>query len=175
MTTKEEIQDRALTYVSQCGYVSGSNYTTSAVASLAAGFADQETAELRAENEQLRADNAILLKWQTSGGKCQCTESTGWTTVKCCNHCGLPVPGEPWSMPEMERLRAELERVKKGEWISVKDRLPGQQVDVMSMDVLVFTGHGIDVSCYDFELKRWCGSPFMIVTHWMPLPEPPKE
>ncbi len=28
--------------------------------------------------------------------KCSCEESTGWTTVKCCNICGLPIPEEVW-------------------------------------------------------------------------------
>jgi hypothetical protein len=30
--------------------------------------------------------------------KCNCTpeETTGWTTVKCCNICGLPIQAEVW-------------------------------------------------------------------------------
>ena len=30
--------------------------------------------------------------------KCTCTpeETTGWTTVKCCNICGLPIQAEVW-------------------------------------------------------------------------------
>jgi len=141
-------------------------------------YADQETAELRAENEQLRADNAILLKWQTSGGKCQCTESTGSTHVECCNHCGLPVPGEPWSMPEMERLRAELDRVRKGEWINRNMRTPDTD-----KQVLVMYHHGsispeikIEIDVYNLRRERF-GREFdwSYVTHWMPLPEPPKE
>lgn len=33
--------------------------------------------------------------------KCNCKpdETTGYTTVKCCNNCGLPIPGESWDIP----------------------------------------------------------------------------
>lgn len=27
---------------------------------------------------------------------CKVEETTGWTTVKCCNVCGLPIPEEIW-------------------------------------------------------------------------------
>ena len=27
---------------------------------------------------------------------CHCNEPTGWTTVKCCNICGYPIPSENW-------------------------------------------------------------------------------
>ncbi len=29
--------------------------------------------------------------------KCSCEDSPGWTTVRCCNVCGLPLPDEPWA------------------------------------------------------------------------------
>ena len=56
------------------------------------------------------------------------------------------------------------------EWISVKDRLPKP-----FESVLVFRDGKISIDyseengwfAYDFNGKR--------VTHWMPLPEPPKE
>lgn len=28
--------------------------------------------------------------------KCLCDDRTGWTTVKCCNLCGYPMPDEKW-------------------------------------------------------------------------------
>lgn len=58
------------------------------------------------------------------------------------------------------------------EWISVKGRLPekGEQVLV--------TNGGFVCECY-FVNNRWerGGVPlfFMTPTHWMPMPEPPKE
>ena len=34
----------------------------------------------------------------------------GWTTVKCCNACGLPVDGQHWHIPELTEAR---ERIKE--------------------------------------------------------------
>jgi hypothetical protein len=68
------------------------------------------------------------------------------------------------------------------EWISVNDRLPinkkeEMQTDYHSEDVLVYDG--IEVSVCDFSAGRsinfWTN--FIHndkVTHWMPLPQPPK-
>jgi hypothetical protein len=30
---------------------------------------------------------------------CGCESRTGWTAIKCCNVCGLPLPSEPWRFP----------------------------------------------------------------------------
>lgn len=56
------------------------------------------------------------------------------------------------------------------EWISVKDRLPEE-----NLCVLVYVGYGIGVS---MSAHRTSNGKFFRygddVTHWMPLPEPPK-
>lgn len=70
------------------------------------------------------------------------------------------------------------------EWISVEDRLP----DISHEEYLIWPHHDVNYSCeyiayfdgnnwiaecedtyhyYDYKLKN--------ITHWMPLPEPPKE
>lgn len=65
--------------------------------------------------------------------------------------------------------------MKEQDWISVKDRLP-ERAD----DYLVYFDDGfITTTSYtadengemDWELWAGSGEP----THWMPLPEPPKE
>ena len=54
------------------------------------------------------------------------------------------------------------------EWISVEDRLPDDDVDVLVWDG---TGHGVGyrVDTTWFELLPWTKS----ATHWMLLPKPP--
>lgn len=77
---------------------------------------------------------------------------------------------------------------RKQEWISVDERLPtcGELVLVSSMD-LIAEKHGwfylarytnLQNDGVRFDDKRWLaedGGIFGRVTHWMPLPEPPKE
>lgn len=87
---------------------------------------------------------------------------------------------------EVAQLRAELEWKQKEielaqrharQWISVERDLPRDFVDVLiwdEIDKAMFTGHynefdgwavdGFGDSKYDFK-----------ISHWMPLPEPPKE
>ena len=57
-------------------------------------------------------------------------------------------------------------------WISVKDRLPKTDCDVLVYHVGNGIGSWIEIArCFgDQHARQWVGS----VTHWMPLPEPPK-
>ena len=63
-----------------------------------------------------------------------------------------------------------------GEWISVKDRLP----DAFCKVLAVWKANGETV----IDTAFWTDSGFSVnhwvvmqtkITHWMPLPEPPKE
>jgi hypothetical protein len=57
------------------------------------------------------------------------------------------------------------------EWISVKERLPSN-----GNTVLCVTKNNRPFVCrYDHAWKRWDVSGNVEVTHWMTLPEPPKE
>ena len=61
------------------------------------------------------------------------------------------------------------------EWISVKDSLPEDSVEVNLHTRSGVVGTGF----YDKQTKSWVqccsgGSLVVDVTHWMPLPEPPK-
>ena len=64
------------------------------------------------------------------------------------------------------------------EWNSVNDRLPDpsdKEPGAVRKWYLVALESGcVTVGCYEFELRQWgfTGTP---ITHWMPLPEPPKE
>lgn len=55
-------------------------------------------------------------------------------------------------------------------WISVKDKLPKNFDDVLA----IYESGRMDVTCRHSDgwlMERHWGP----VTHWMPLPEPPKE
>lgn len=66
------------------------------------------------------------------------------------------------------------------EWISVNDRLPEipknyPNCAIKEIFFLVALESGAVLSCsFDFDKMRWHPT-FSAVTHWMPLPEPPKE
>lgn len=69
------------------------------------------------------------------------------------------------------REQESAENAHCNEWISVKERLPEDDVDVLTRRA---TGMSVESHCgfgwlYDEYNGRW------VVTHWMPLPEPPKE
>lgn len=67
-------------------------------------------------------------------------------------------------MDEIAHLRS-----KQPKWISVKDRLPN-----IAQPVLAYSGEELGIGfAYLYSDGKWygdCGD----VTHWMPLPEPPK-
>lgn len=58
------------------------------------------------------------------------------------------------------------------EWISVNEKVPENRDDV-----LIYTSKGFYVGWYD-EIGGWFSGPITAcktVTHWMPLPDKPKE
>lgn len=59
-------------------------------------------------------------------------------------------------------------------WISVKERLPDQLEDVLAFN------RNVNITWFSVayvDRKQWWSAGRMVhhVTHWMPLPEPPKE
>lgn len=56
------------------------------------------------------------------------------------------------------------------EWISVEERLPANH-DI----VIVTDGKTTTISAYDHGFMFTMLPYIEIVTHWMPLPKPPKE
>lgn len=43
--------------------------------------------------------------------KCTCgSKSTGDTTIRCCNLCGLPMPNEPWHFNLDENIFSQVEK-----------------------------------------------------------------
>lgn len=66
--------------------------------------------------------------------------------------------------------------LKMNEWISVKDRFPENKIlpvlvtNVIDMYVVVYSDKEIN----DWQYSSCCGCSCSGITHWMPLPEPPK-
>ena len=82
-----------------------------------------------------------------------------------------------WLISKQPTIEAE---PVKQEWISVKDRLPERLKEVL----ICFDDYGrksVSVATYRdyFYGKEWLSNMVSLsvdcVTHWMPLPEPPKE
>ena len=90
--------------------------------------------------------------------------------------CGCP----EMSADQIERDQKEIEalREKLPKWISVKERLP---IDRLKKYLVAFR----DVGGSIVDMARYCPSdgwtcdnwdvPQNLITHWMPLPEAPKE
>jgi len=68
-------------------------------------------------------------------------------------------------------------RQGKQQWISVKDRLPGESGYYLYFADNPYKGlqDGIGVSYFMHKAKEWKKVYTPCVTHWMPLPEPPEE
>lgn len=62
-------------------------------------------------------------------------------------------------------------QVSSSKWISVKDRLPEDDCPVL---VTCGKGYRSFIARYDHVWKCWKVSHTLRITHWMPLPEPPK-
>ena len=64
--------------------------------------------------------------------------------------------------------------LKANEWISVKERLPEVEADI-----LAYIGEGSFVVCWMTHDGYWQCPAYLMdkdaVTRWMPLPQPPKE
>lgn len=67
-----------------------------------------------------------------------------------------------------------------GGWVSVKDRLPDKSGSYLVMLENVFVTHlSMNVHYWNAKDEYWRGSEahsrIVGISHWMPLPEPPKE
>ena len=60
------------------------------------------------------------------------------------------------------------------EWISVKDGLPKDDSPVLVYKSRHSEAYGNMETAYYWNQRRWMGCIGETVTHWMPLPQPPK-
>lgn len=124
----------------------------------------EEYVEKQPEIPQLSVEE--LVKALRLCGSASCT---GCALYGFCD-CGSII--NPQAADMLEKLAAERD-AKKPEWISVKDRLPeSHDIYLCCIDSLAFPGSRY-VKTRMFYSDGWeKGSE---VTHWMPLPELPKE
>ncbi len=85
---------------------------------------------------------------------------------------------------EVAQLKAELEWKQKEivlaqrharQWISVADRLPSVEEDVLVLTKSKSGSVNVDKGYFAADLGRFVHRGSAKITHWMPLPEPPKE
>ena len=77
-------------------------------------------------------------------------------------------------------LEKEVELARAAGWISVKDRLPDKSGSYLVMlDNVLATHLAMNVHYWNAKDGYWRGSEahsrIVGISHWMPLPEPPKE
>jgi len=94
-----------------------------------------------------------------------------WDGYKCC------LKGECSAQTRLQAADA-IEELGKPKWIPVTERLPSWGEDVLiSISGFANVGHLVqtnDEKQYNWFYSGWYHDPCE-VTHWMPLPEPPKE
>ena len=91
---------------------------------------------------------------------CQCTaeETTGWTVVKCCNICGLPIKGEIWDF--------------ENGWINADFELPKVNCKVLVFHESIYGEKKISISYFE---KKYGFTSCSSVSHWRYLPEIPES
>lgn len=73
---------------------------------------------------------------------------------------------------EITTLRARVKELEIGGWISVKDRLPSDDCRVLAATWVMFNGEQmVEISSFNSGCVYFSDK----VTHWQPLPNPPKE
>ena len=113
-----------------------------------------------------------------------CTQREVWERLKAYEDTGME-PEEVAALREQESNCPEIEAIKGVDfdqfnhgWIPVAERLPEND-----NEVLTASGQTVQILFYDHDDADWytVDSDISVhlfcdnVTHWMPLPEPPKE
>lgn len=82
---------------------------------------------------------------------------------------------EDKSLKVLEHLKTLESCIKRIHWVSVKERLPSDGINVLVFDPE--KGHSVSHIVRGTGRPDdyiWSHNPFGNATHWMPLPEPPK-
>ena len=85
--------------------------------------------------------------------------------------------GDPAEEVSLDALAMAISALEKTKWISVNDRLPEEKVDCIVHYKHAYCnndGYWAIGFCY-YDGEKFKLDPAYKVTHWMPMPEPPKE
>lgn len=82
--------------------------------------------------------------------------------------------GEFYACEDIRSMLEDAPTINPYEWISVKDRLPENDVPVLVYKDKYNDAYANMETAY-FDCGRWMGVIGEHVTHWMPLPTPPTE
>ena len=63
---------------------------------------------------------------------------------------------------------------RQGEWISVEDRLPDEDGEYLTYDGIIYYLLDFNASLGLWNVSTDISTAIRDVTHWMPLPQPPK-
>lgn len=89
--------------------------------------------------------------------------------------------GEEYDLDQLREVKSKINEAQGAGWISVEDRLPEDPAPVADAEflpeyiVLIKGAQVATVIHYDGGGKWYYGGDYYPVTHWRPLPEPPKE
>ena len=88
------------------------------------------------------------------------------------------------ALREQDELESKLRALESSDWISVEERLPEDEGKVLAYYGFDRNGNGnlsgmfigtLVYYCFDNRPSWQHADLSLVVTHWMPLPEPPKE
>lgn len=82
------------------------------------------------------------------------------------------------SLADLTSLREVLEdcdTIEVPTWIPVTERLPEDDTDVLAFCGTTGKFYETAYLCYGKWFDCWDGTEIVCVTHWMPLPTPPKD
>lgn len=109
-----------------------------------------------------RYEKSVPIMYNTKTGKSVLNNVDGLTSVELIGLLKMHL-----KIIERKVLR-QISTIEKEKWVSVDDRLPEAYETIISYNI-----HTDEVSTdYIDDEKRW---DVLNPTHWMPLPQPPKE
>ncbi len=101
-------------------------------------------------------------------GCAYCSFIRGWPGAHYCNLFGETIE----RLDKCEECRQAVRKAKNNGWICVNEQLPGKKQRVLAYSPYMAES---DTGPISIQCGFICARKHLDITHWMPLPEPPKE